>query len=89
MLRAAALIRSYAVVVLGAAALVVGIVLLSQPATPSFGWTAYAPLSHTTYAPSLVNGTSVLGAVLAAVGLVLVAGWVGFIVGRRTRVRQA
>lgn len=50
---------------------------------PSFGWTAYAPLTHETFVPHSNTYDYFLGPV--ALGLVLVAGWVGHRIGSRTR----
>lgn len=58
-----------------------GLVMASQPV--SFGWFAYAPLSDAVFMrfpPSLVP----TGAAVALIaGTALVAGWVGFRLGRR------
>jgi len=68
-------------VVLGAVAAVIGLVLLLLPSgQASFGWFAYAPLSDTTFFPpgGLLSPQSQIGMVLIIVGLVLLAfgaGW--------------
>lgn len=79
--------RSVALVVvplLGLAALVAGVVI--QLSTPvSFGWFAYAPLSEATFvAPGLLTQFGV-GPILTGVGIALLAGWAGFLLGRRRR----
>jgi len=75
-------VRSYGVGALGAVLLVIGVVVVTtQPV--GFGWTAYAPLTEATFAPPLPAPGMWLGAAVAAVGLALAAGWVGFRLGRR------
>ena len=56
-------------------------VLGAQPG--SFGWNAYAPLTKTTFVPYGPNPTDLLAFAAFAVGLILIAGWVGFRLGRR------
>jgi hypothetical protein len=77
-------VRRFGILILGIIFVVVGVggyvVLFPQP---SFGWTAYAPLTGTTYVPH-PNTFDYFGG-LAVVGLVLVAGWVGHRIGRRGR----
>ena len=53
----------------------------SAPAV--FGWFAYAPLADTAFVPPFMTWEFVVGAVIAAIGLALVAGWVGYRIGRR------
>jgi heme/copper-type cytochrome/quinol oxidase subunit 1 len=77
-------LRSYGVAAAGAALLVIGIVLVTtQPM--SFGWTAYAPLTDVTFVPPFPTPAMWLGGILAVTGLALLAGWVGFRLGRRAR----
>lgn len=75
-----AFVRRWVVLVVGLAALIVGIVLLNQ-STASFGWFAYAPLSQATFVGMSPYVSP--GLLLTAAGLVLIAGWVGFRMGRR------
>ena len=60
----------------------VGVALLVQARTASFGWFAYAPLSDAIFSPSvnLVPGlTFLIG------GLVVLAGFGGYLLGRHRR----
>ena len=66
---------------LGAALLVAGIVLWLRTSA-SFGWFAYAPLTDQTFVPTM-PGPGWLPLVLAVVGSALLAGWTGFLLGRR------
>lgn len=76
-----ALLRKYGLVVLGVVLSAVGaVLLLTQPV--SFGWTAYAPLSSATFVPPGPTPGMIAGLVLLVVGLMVVAGWVGFRIGR-------
>ncbi len=75
------LLRKYGVLALGAVLTVAGAVLIfTQPV--SFGWTAYAPLSSNTFAPPWPTPGTIAGSVLLILGLVAIAGWVGFRLGR-------
>jgi heme/copper-type cytochrome/quinol oxidase subunit 1 len=75
-------VRRYGVPAAGALLLVVGvIVVVTQPV--SFGWTAYAPLSSVTVFPTSPTPAMMLGGAVGVSGLALVAGWVGFRLGRR------
>jgi heme/copper-type cytochrome/quinol oxidase subunit 1 len=74
--------RRWGLLVLGLIGMIAGAILLTRMPTSS-GWTAYAPLSNTLYVPPFVTGSFVLGALLVLLGLALVAGWVGFALGRR------
>jgi heme/copper-type cytochrome/quinol oxidase subunit 1 len=77
-------LRRYGVAAAGAALLAIGIVLVTtQPM--SFGWTAYAPLTDVTVTPPFPTPAMWIGGALAAVGLALLAGWVGVRLGQRSR----
>lgn len=79
-----AMLRKYGLLFAGLILSIVGAALLLSPASSyGFGWTAYAPLNATTFAPMWMPPTTVAGVVLIVAGLVLVAGWVGFRLGRR------
>jgi hypothetical protein len=69
--------------VLGIVLVVAGLLQVNQPA--SFGWFASAPLVEGTFMrfPSPLVALPLAAAVVLAVGVVLVAGWVGFRLGRR------
>jgi heme/copper-type cytochrome/quinol oxidase subunit 1 len=89
-----------AVTVLGAALLTAGVVVFAvanrSGAPTDFGWTAYAPLEpQVAYQSELTlsfgdrwtvlwTGTHLLGAVLAVVGLLVLAGVAGWLLGRRS-----
>jgi heme/copper-type cytochrome/quinol oxidase subunit 1 len=77
-------LRGYLLAAIGAVLLVIGIVIVTtQPV--GFGWTAYAPLTDVTFTPPFPTPAMWIGGALAAVGLALLAGWVGFRLGRRAR----
>lgn len=80
-----AIARRWGLLVLGLIGMIAGAILLTRPTPASFGWTAYAPLSNTTYVPPFVTGTFVLGALVLMLATALTAGWVGFALGRRTK----
>lgn len=70
-----------AVPMIGVAMIVTGAVL-ARSAPASFGWFAYAPLTDAVF----VNGPPgmwTLGLGLVALGIAMVAGWIGYVVGRR------
>jgi heme/copper-type cytochrome/quinol oxidase subunit 1 len=77
-----AIVRGFWVLVLGLIVLVLGVVQLVTTFSSAYvvGWSAYAPLTSTTFAPSFAP---MLPLIEIAVGLALVAGWVGFRIGRR------
>lgn len=80
-------IRANRLLTAGVAAAVVGLVLLvagvmTAPATPAFGWFAYAPLANPPTLPGPTAG-QIFGASLGGVGLVLVAGALGYYAARR------
>jgi heme/copper-type cytochrome/quinol oxidase subunit 1 len=76
-------VRRFGILVLGVLFVVVGVAgYVAFFPQPSFGWSAYAPLTNVTFTPQA--NTGFLG--LAVIGLVLVAGWVGHRIGRH-RVR--
>ena len=73
-------------VVLGAVAAAIGLVLLLLPSTQaSFGWYAYAPLSGSTFLPpvGLLSPQSQIGLVMFVVGLVVLAFGAGWMLGLR------
>ena len=73
-------------VVLGAVAAVIGLVLLMLPSgQASVGWFAYAPLSNTTFIPPgvLLSPRSQFGIVLFIVGVVSLAFGAGWTLGQR------
>ena len=64
--------------------------VLAPTAVPAYGWTAYTPLStgsdFADYArKSYVTGLHLVGAGIAVLGFVLLAGAVGFRLGSRRR----
>ncbi|MDR6972012.1 hypothetical protein [Leifsonia shinshuensis] len=71
---------------LGIACAIVSAILFAVPRTvTSFGWYAYAPLSSSYFAPSGVDAALQWALGLAAASLILVAGTVGWWLGRRSR----
>lgn len=81
-------LRSYVIGALGAVLLVIGIVVVTtQPV--GFGWTAYAPLTDVTFSPPFPTPAMLLGGIVAGLGLALLAGWIGYRLGRRARQRAA
>ena len=68
------------------AALLAGGIALWLHTTLSFGWFAYAPLSDATFVPAVP--TPWLALVIAIVGTALLAGWTGYLVGRRRSSRD-
>ena len=89
----------WAVAVLGLSSVVGGVVLFVVGNQPGdFGWTAYGPAPSDAYRSTLEltfddgtavlwTQTSVLGAVLAVLGLLLLAGLAGWVIGVRSRNR--
>lgn len=80
-----AVVKRWGPLAVGLVLVVAGVVMASQPV--SF-WFAYAPLSDgvfTTFPPSLIP-TGAAAALVA--GTALVAGWVGFRLGRRSHSKR-
>lgn len=74
-------LRKYGLLLVGGVLSVVGAALVvAQPV--SFGWTAYAPLSSTTFAPPWPTAGMIAGFQLLILGLMAIAGRVGFRLGR-------
>ena len=79
------------IVVLGAVAAVIGLVLLLLPnGQASFGWFAYAPLSDTTFFPpgGLLSPRSQIAMAVSIVGLVVLAFGAGWMLGQRQAASQ-
>ena len=73
-------------VVLGALAAVIGLVLFLLPSgQATFGWFAYAPLSNTTFFPPgvLLSPHGQIGIVLFLTGLAILAFGAGWMLGQR------
>lgn len=81
-MRFVAAVRRWGLLALGLVGMVVGLILLLRPIPSSFGWTAYASPSATTFLP-YVPASYVVGAIILAISVALAAGWVGFALGRR------
>lgn len=91
-------LRRFGILILGALLLVAGVIVgisnaqtVNIPFTTflgnrpvSFGWTAYAPLSSTTFVPPSPQFPGIIAIACVVLGLVLIAGWVGFRLGRQT-----
>jgi heme/copper-type cytochrome/quinol oxidase subunit 1 len=76
---------SASMVVLGAVAAVIGLVLLLVPSgQASFGWFAYAPLSDTTFFPPGVQLSPhrQIGSALLPIGLLILAFGAGWLLGQ-------
>lgn len=71
---------------LGAAVVGLALVIAATVTQPSreFGWFAYAPLPAAVLLPGPTAG-EIFGIGLASLGLVLIAGSLGYLRGRRTR----
>ncbi|TFD09699.1 hypothetical protein E3T35_14590 [Cryobacterium sp. TMT1-2-2] len=77
---------SVSMVVLGAMAVVIGLVLLVLPSgQASFGWFAHAPLSDTTFFPpsGLLSPRNQLGIGVFTIGLAVLAFGAGWMLGSR------
>ena len=82
---------SVSMVVLGAVAAVIGLVLVLVPSDQtSFGWFAYAPLSNTTFSPIglQLSPRSQIGIALFIVGLVVLAFGASWMLGQRQTASQ-
>ncbi|WP_349902733.1 hypothetical protein [Parafrigoribacterium humi] len=95
----APLIRRWGVLVMGGAFLLVGIVLVCTHLSLVAGWGHYAPMSDMAFYPGLPSSHAPLGGELAetperyasrggqiliALGITLLAGWVGFTLSCRS-----
>jgi heme/copper-type cytochrome/quinol oxidase subunit 1 len=77
-----ALVVLVSLVVLGVGLLAVAAWVATRPT--AYGWFAYAPMSNTTFSPSMAY-PPFTAALLAGAGALLVGGAVGFAVGRAGR----
>lgn len=78
-------------VVLGAGAVVIGLVLLVLPSDQaSFGWFAFEPLPTTVFSPPgvLLTPQSHIGVVLLMVGLAMFGFGAGWVLGQRQAAGQ-
>ena len=71
-----------ALVLVGAVLIGVAVWIGARPVAS--GWYAYAPLSGTTYEPSVTSGLGV-PALFAGAGALALGGAAGYVVGRRSR----
>jgi heme/copper-type cytochrome/quinol oxidase subunit 1 len=83
---------SRALLVIAVLAVVAGLVIAAISASQpfSYGWVAQAPLSGDVFDPDrarIVAPTTVLGLVIAVLGLLAGAFWAGLVVGARTHVK--
>ena len=72
------------------AAIVIGttVILTAPTPPPSFGWSAYAPLSEAEFAGERsisLTTTELVGSFLLITGVTALAFWCGFAFGRRPR----
>ncbi len=76
--------RRFGILALGAILVIAGVAIyvVAFP-RPSFGWSAYAPLTATTFLPTPFPNLIDYAMAMIVIGLVLVAGWVGFRLGAR------
>ncbi|MET3367436.1 UNVERIFIED_CONTAM: heme/copper-type cytochrome/quinol oxidase subunit 1 [Jeotgalibacillus campisalis] len=73
---------------LGLIAVIVGLIVAWTNQSTSFGWFAYAPLSDTVFVGNggaMVSQGTQLGLVVTVIGLLVLAFWAGFAIGRRSR----
>lgn len=91
--------RRWAILIAGSLFLLIGLTILLTHSTLAFGWASYAPLSGMAFYPGLsatdamVNGTvlspdryaSFSGQIAIALGMSLIAGWMGYFFGKRAR----
>jgi hypothetical protein len=79
-------VRRYGIFVLGVVVLLLGVWQfvwsMVLQTTFNFGWTAYAPLTSTTFSP--VPWSLPFAIALVVVGVALIAGWIAIGVGRRS-----
>jgi hypothetical protein len=80
------IVARYAVVGAGALLMLIGALVLAfrpGPPEPSFGWSAYAPLSQAVLVPSAA-GTLLgpIAIILVIIGFCGVVAWIGFQIGR-------
>jgi hypothetical protein len=95
-------VRRWGVLALGVAIFLFGLTVFVTHTTIIYEWTAYDPLSARAFLPGAPTSHSEIGAapeaanlrrasfsgqVSITVGLTLVAGWIGFKVGRRAKHR--
>lgn len=80
-------LRRFWLLMLGVLLFVSGVVAVATFPWPvaTFGWTAYAPLTSSTFTPSWAPYAGILQ---LGVGAVLIAGWIGFQLGRRGLARR-
>ncbi|UVJ38896.1 hypothetical protein [Arthrobacter sp. CJ23] len=77
--------------ILGLAAVLAGCVFAWNSATSDIGWFAYAPLSNkivTGNGTIFVSQGTQIGIVVAALGLLLLAFWAGYRIGRQRPARR-
>jgi heme/copper-type cytochrome/quinol oxidase subunit 1 len=73
-------VRAFGILILGVILVAVGIVgYVAFIPGPSFGWSAYAPLTNVTFTPY----PNLWFLAVAVIGLILAAGWIGHRMGRR------
>jgi len=64
-------------------AAIIGGIFIARSAPVGFGWFAYAPLTDAAFVPPFMTPQLGIGIAVAGAGLALLAGWVGFRIGRR------
>jgi cytochrome c oxidase subunit 1 len=78
-------IASLGLILVGVVCLIAATVSFATQPSASFGWTAYVPLSTTTFGPTSPFGSShtVVGLVLIGVGLIALSLRLGMVIGHR------
>lgn len=80
--------RAFILPAVGLVAVLAGVVIAKSNETASFGWFAYAPLSNQTFAgggAAFVSQGTQVGLTIAVLGLLLLAFWAGYRIGRRPK----
>ena len=81
-------VRRFGIPILGVVVAVIGVFIYEQAMAPSFGWTAYAPLSGVTFVPN-PSPSPVIGVAAVVLGLVVALGFAGFRAGQRSQTAAA
>ncbi|WP_349897262.1 hypothetical protein [Parafrigoribacterium soli] len=91
--------RRWAILIVGSIFFLAGLAILVSGSTLAFGWASYAPLSGMAFYPGLPASESMLhgaalsparyasfsGQISITLGIALIAGWTGYVFGKRAR----